>query len=383
MRSKSVAVLDIRSSEVTAVVSERGVNNTFIIKSKYTSSYDGYAEGEFLDIDSFVSAVGSVLKSTVSAFGNIKTFYVGVPGEFIKVVNCDKVISFQSARKITYSDCDYLAEISAPADTEEYKTIRHSCLYYVLSDKRKVISPIGAVSDSLQGRFCFYRCRRSFIDILLEAFRKFGGLSDIKLIPTVYAEALYLIEPEKRDEYSVLVDFGYISSSYSVICGNGLAYSESFSIGIGHIAVYLMTELEIPFEVASAFLSTVNLNAKEKPGTFEEYVHEGKMYRFSTVTLRDIIREGLDGVCEALEECGQGYSGKNVSNKPIYITGEGVKTVRGAIDHFSNRLVRSVEPVSPKIPFYDKPHFSSLLSLMDMALKDYDSTSFIKKLLKN
>lgn len=33
MRKKSVAVLDIRSSEITAAVGERGVNNTFIIKS--------------------------------------------------------------------------------------------------------------------------------------------------------------------------------------------------------------------------------------------------------------------------------------------------------------------------------------------------------------
>ena len=43
MRRKSVAVLDVRSSEITAVVGERGVNNTFIIKSKYSCAYDGYA----------------------------------------------------------------------------------------------------------------------------------------------------------------------------------------------------------------------------------------------------------------------------------------------------------------------------------------------------
>lgn len=67
MRKKSVAVLDIRSSEVTAVVGERGVNNTFIIKSKYTCAYDGYAEGKLIDEDGFLSAVNDVVKSTVSA----------------------------------------------------------------------------------------------------------------------------------------------------------------------------------------------------------------------------------------------------------------------------------------------------------------------------
>lgn len=376
MRKKSVAVLDIRSSEVTAVVGERGVNNTFIIKSKYTCAYDGYAEGKLIDEDSFLSAVGDVVKSTVSATGGIKSFYVGIPGEFIKIINADKVISFQSAKKITNADRDYLAGISAPEDTDEYQTIKHSCLYYVLSDKRKIIYPVGMVSDSLQGKFCFYQCRNDFIDVLLKAFGKFKEISDINLIPTVYAEAMYLLGAEQRDEYAVLFDLGYISSSYSVVCGNGLAFCESFSVGIGHIAVYLMTELDIPFDVATAFLSMVNLNAKETLNTYEECIYEGKTYRFLTVTLRDKIREGLDGICETLEACRQSFTGKTLETKTINLTGEGVKVIRGTAEHISNRLVKNVDIIAPAVPYYDKPQFSSLLSLLDAALIDAGSVSF-------
>ena len=176
MRKKSVAVLDIRSSEITAVVGERGVNNTFIIKSKYTCAYDGYAEGKLIDEDSFLFAVNDAVRSTVSATGGIRTFYVGVPGEFTKIINTDKVTSFQSVKKISKADCDYLAGMSAPSDTDEYQTIRHSCLYYVLSDKRKIIDPIGTISDSLQGKFCFYQCKNSFVDILKKAFKRFSGI---------------------------------------------------------------------------------------------------------------------------------------------------------------------------------------------------------------
>lgn len=379
MRKNSVAVLDIRSSEITAVVGERGVNNTFIIKSKYSCDYDGYAEGELLDKDSFTEAVRDVVKSTVSALSGIKTFYVGVPGEFIKVTNTDKVISFNSAKKISHSDCAYLAEMSAPYESDEYKTIRHSCLYYVLSDKRKIIYPVGETSDSLEGKFCFYQCRNDFIDILLEAFKKFDGVSNINLIPTVQAEAIYLLEPEKRDEYAVLVDMGYISSSYSVVCGNGLAFSESFSVGVGHIAVYLMAELEVPFEVALSFMTKVNLNSKERLSTLEEVVYEGNVYSFPTVTVRDKIREGLDGICETLEECRQSYTGKNLDGKPIYVTGEGVKVVRGTVEHISNRLVKNVDVIAPKVPYYDKPQFSSILSLLNMALKDAKPASIFNK----
>lgn len=370
MRKKSVAILDIRSLEITAVVGERGVNNTFIIKSKYTCAYDGYAEGKMVEEDSFLTAVQSVVKSTLSSFGGIKTFYIGVPAEFTKVVQSDKVLSFQSPKKITYEDCERLAAIAKPEDDEDYRTVRHSCMFYVLSDKRKLIEPVGAVSESLQGKFCFYQCEKRFINLLSKAFDKLSPITNVKLIPSVYAEAIYLIPPEQRDECAILFDLGYISSSYSVIHGNGIAFCESFSVGIGHLAVYLMTELDIPFDVAVAFLNQVNLNAKETLGGHTECMYQGMNYKFSTIVLRDKIREGLDGICEALEECMQSYKGKSLEGKSMFITGESVKTVRGAVEHISNRLVKNLEVITPQVPYYDKPQFSSVLSLLDAALTE-------------
>ena len=374
MRTNCVAILDIRSAEMTAVIGERGVNGTFIIKSKYTLSYDGFAEGELLDVENFISTVCDVVKSTLSGGGGVKSFYVGVPGEFLKLVNVDKVLSFPSAKKINANDCATLIELCTPQDSEKWKTVRHSCLYYVLSDKRKVIDPRGAVSDSLQGKCCFYQCNTSFMGCVMTAFKRFREITSVKFIPMNCAEAMYLVEPELRDECAVLFDFGYISSTYSVICGNGLLYSESFSVGIGHIAFYLMTELDIPFEVASTFLSTVNLNAKEKLTSIEECIYEGTSYKFSTAKLRDIIREGLDGICETVEECRQSFSGRNIDGKPLLVTGEGIKVVRGTAEHLAGRLVKSVEVIAPKVPYYDKPHFSSVLSLLDMALDDSNNS---------
>ena len=168
----------------------------------------------------------------------------------------------------------------------------------------------------------------------------------------------------------MLFDLGEISSTYSVICGNGLLYSESFSVGIGHVAADLMAELDIPYEVALSFLKTVNINAKEKLSKVEECIFEGETYEFATVTLRDKIREGLDGICETIEECRQSYSGRNIEGKPLLITGEGVKVIRGTAEHIAGRLVKNVEVIAPKVPYYDKPQFSSLFSLLDTALSD-------------
>ena len=57
MGRKSVAVLDVRSSEISVMVGERGVNNTFVFKAIQTEEYDGYDESSFLDEAGLASAV--------------------------------------------------------------------------------------------------------------------------------------------------------------------------------------------------------------------------------------------------------------------------------------------------------------------------------------
>lgn len=370
MRNKSVAVLDIRSSEICAAIAEKGVNNTFIIKSKYSKSYEGFAEGELLDIDDFVSAVNEALGSIISSAGYpVKRVYVGVPCEFIQVVQTDKVISFHSSQRISPRHIQTLMEASKPVEEEDETIIKCGELYYVLSDKRRLVNPLGMVSDSLRAKLCYFKCKTAFTDVVTRALKSFQTVKEIRFLPQNYAEGLYLFAPEVRDGYSVLFDLGAISSTFSVVCGNGVAFSEAFSIGINHIAVLLMEALDVPYHVAYELMKKVNLNAKDSISDVCEYRDDnGEMQRFSANELRDLIREGLDGICEMLETCVRAFTPKDLSGAAINITGEGVGVIRGTIEHFSSRLVMPVEVVVPKLPYYDKTQFSSLFSLLNAAL---------------
>ncbi|MGN1103289.1 MAG: hypothetical protein ACI4QI_00285, partial [Candidatus Coproplasma sp.] len=182
------------------------------------------------------------------------------------------------------------------------------------------------------------------------------------------AEAFYLIPEEKRGGYSVLLDFGYISSTFSVVYGNGIAYSEPFSIGVGHMSALLMETLEVPYEVASQLLKRVNLNSKGINSSIVEVIFDGKRYAYQSSQLKSIILEGLDAVCETIEACRQSFMGKDLSNIPVLITGEGVGVIRGMNEHISSRLVTPVEVVAPSLPYYDKPVYSSLFSLLSAVL---------------
>ncbi|MGN0806158.1 MAG: hypothetical protein ACI4MC_03890 [Candidatus Coproplasma sp.] len=369
MRNASVAVLDIRSDEICAVIAEKGVNNTFIIKNKYCRPYDGYAEGEMLDQEDFVSALTAAAENLyLSAGGKIRCVYVGVPAEFVKLIQTDKVITYRSSQIIGAKHIEEIKNFSAPQAEKGYTICACDCLFYYLSDKRKVLNPIGAVSDSLRSRCCFYACKTGFIKAVKRALKSIETVKEFHWIPQNRAEAFYLVPEEKRGGYSVLLDFGYISSSFSVIYGNGIAFSESFSIGVGHIAALVMEALEVPYEVASQLIKKVNLNSRGLRSTIEEVLFEGKRYAFPSAQIKSVISEGLDAVCETIEACRQSFMGKDLSGIPIMVTGEGIGVIRGMNEHISSRLVTPIEVVAPSLPYYDKPVYSSLFSLLSAAL---------------
>ena len=82
MGRRSAAVLDVRSADVTVVVGQRGVNNTFVIQGMYTQPYKGYADAEFFDTQDLQEAVFAALDEASAEAGvRIRELYVGVPGE--------------------------------------------------------------------------------------------------------------------------------------------------------------------------------------------------------------------------------------------------------------------------------------------------------------
>lgn len=369
MRNESVAVLDIRSDEICAVIAEKGVNNTFIIKNKYSCSYEGYAEGKMLDSEDFASALKSAAENLYSsAGGKLKRVYIGVPCEFTDLIQTDKAVTYRSSQKISAKHIEEIKEFSRPEPDKNYAVCGCDALFYYLSDKRKLLNPIGAVSDSLRARLCFYTCKRSFIKAVKRILNSCISVKEFKWIPHNRAEASYLADREKKGGYSVLLDFGFISSTFSVIYGNGIAFSEPFSIGVGHMAVLLMEALDIPYGAAEMLLKKVNLNSKDRRPTVEEVNYEGKRYAFPSTVLKSLILEGVDGVCETIEACRQAFIGKDISAVPISITGEGVGVIRGMTEHMSSRLVTPIVTVAPKLPYYDKPVYSSLFSLLSVAL---------------
>lgn len=381
MNRKSAAVLDVRSSAVTALVGERGVNNTFVFRGVRTEEYDGYADAEFFDLQGLQRAVYAALEGVEHACGgSIRELWVGVPGEFVRVVPKRCFMSFQSKRRVTSFDIDNLFKNGFTPEEGGYTLIRRSAVCYYTSDKRRTIDPVGMISDSLEGYLSYFFADGRFLDIFRNMLSEYG-VRKVYFLPSSLAEALYLIPSETRDEYAILLDVDTMSMTFSVVCGNGIVYQNACSVGGGHVTAQLYRDgdVDIPFDVARAMIGKINLSGKDAGDAVVECVDKLRTYTLPVQFLKERVKDGLDMLCEVVSKCLELCGDRNIDYKPVLLTGGGITGIRGMREHLSGRLDKVVEIVAPALPYYNKPAQSSLLSLLHMALLDKREKSFFHK----
>lgn len=378
MANKSVAVLDVRSSEVAVVCGERGVNHTFVFKASTTQPYGGYQDGEFYDVGELTEAVNRALSTVEHICGEkLKDIYIGVPGEFTRVIPKEQVAGFPKKQKIGNKEIQSLFE-SGREEVEDYRFMRVTSMIYVTADNRRVANPAGLSSNALSGVLSYFYCSEYFARTMESVFSKTG--IRLHFLPTEFAMASYLIPPETRDEYALFLDVGYLSSTICVLLGNGVLAQRTFWAGQGQIAVRLMEKFSLPYDAAVALLTRSNLYLKQEAKN-KEFNFRGETYVIPAQEFVDEVKAGLDELCEAvggfLEEC----SGKELDYKPLYVSGEGLDGIRGALEHMSKRLSCVCERVAPDLPYYNKPSMSSRIALVDMAYEDNRKSGLLYKLL--
>lgn len=367
MQKKQVAVLEIGSSKITAVVAERGINNTFIIKSRYSYEYEGYGDGQFYNLEELSNVISKAVLTLRNATNKeLFTIYVGVPGEFSQVYVKNSQISFSSKKKIKPEDEDALYDSAFVMQLGKNKLINRSAVVYELDDCRRLANPIGSYSEILKGKLTFVVAKSYFIDVISSAINQ-NGVLNIEWISTTMAQAMYLLDDETRDRLAVVCDVGYISTTVSIIHGDGILYQDSFSYGGGYVTAMLTERFNLSFEVAEKLKRKANLCAINQLGNYDVIEDDdGKFYNGEQIN--ECILSSLDELCEKISNSLDASGYVIPEYVSLMITGGGITYLRGAKEHVANRLGMSVEVLSPKVPMMDKPTESTLLSLLDMAL---------------
>ncbi len=367
MQKKQVAVIDVGSSKITVAIGERGINRTFVIKGRQAFNYDGFSEGKFFNLEGLVLTIDAVcdyVKKT--ARGNLGGIYVGVPGDFTRVLVRDSQISFTKKKRITETDVDALFDAAFVSSFADFTLINRSAVVYELDDYRKLAYPVGSYSEILKGKLSFVFCANYFYNIFKSAFNE-NELYNVEFISTAHAEAMYLVDAETRDRIAQILDVGYITTTFTIIQGDGILYQKSFDYGGGFITAALTEKFDMDFDNAEALKKKVNLSRVSVNTIDVIDIDDGRYYNNEEV--KSTVKQSLDELCEKVANAIESSGFVIPEYVPLKITGGGVACLRGAKEYVSNRLNLVVEILAPKVPMMEQVVESSLLSLLDLALE--------------
>lgn len=359
--------MDIGSSKITVMVGTRGVNRTICISGIGEKEYDGYENGEWYNPEGLVGAVTQAISRAQSeAHVKIRHLYVGVPGQFT-VTQCREVTSsLGRRRRITEDDVDRLIESGDVFDDcEDFEPINCQPVYYTLGDERKLIQPVGLVSEKITGYISYILAEKKFTD-LFDRILESAGIESHEYVSSILAESLFLFDDAVRDRYAVFFDVGYIVTDVVVARGDGIIRQFSFPLGGGHVTKDLCRELSIRFSVAEQLKRKVSLNLTFSDTDTYEARLKDRTVSFPAKQVNEIVSARLNKLARTIKSCLM--SCDLPATTTYYLTGGGVCYMPGARDFISKKLDLKTEIATPRLPQYKKPHLSSALGLMDMVL---------------
>lgn len=363
--SKDIAVLDVGSRLISAIVGTKKAQSVFGIKSAIEKEHQGFENGVWFDEDDTLRIAAEVLIDAMRAAGSrTKRLFISVPAEFVSVVAKEVIVKLDRRRRVIDEDIDYLLRKGDNFNNNKYLTINSSAIYYAIKDSDKLYTDVrGLETDSIDASVSYVLCERRFTQVF-DAMAQKLGFNDVRYISTSWAECVSLLEKEQRDSVYTLIDIGYLSSSVAIARGEGILELKSFSLGSAHIAADLFEALDVPFELAceAVQLTDLNLNYPEtsvlvSDGNYSIYASDACEAVKSRL---DIFAEIIGDILRSIEDYAPAYM-------PIYLTGEGIASIRGAKKYLSEQLGKNIEILTPRLPGFIKPSDSSKASLLIVA----------------
>ncbi|MBR4123964.1 MAG: hypothetical protein IKR12_00140 [Clostridia bacterium] len=369
MASKYVSCLDFGSSKISVMIAESGINNTFNIRGTGEMEYAGFYNGGFVEPEKLYEAIaGCILKAETNSGLKVEKLHIGVPAEFTFVECKNSSVAFNKRLKIGDEEVANLFSLASREVKHDGATIiSRSPIYFLLDDSRKVIDPKGEVSTRLSGQISFTLADNKFIE-LIDNIVKNMGLKEVEYVSSSLAESLYLLDPQVRDSGAILIDVGYLTSFVALVKGDGLIALNQFSVGGGHISADLCQILQISFKEAENLKRKVVLSLAATDSDYYEVTVNGNVTPVSAKLTNQIVASRLDMIVELINRCLIKMKGN--SYLPIFITGGGVCLLKGGKDYLSKGIGENMEMLSSKIPQLSKPTYSSILGLLDLALKE-------------
>lgn len=378
---KDICVLDIRSNTVTVAFGSAAGKGIVDIAGMTVENYDGYFDGQWLNTASLEDAVIKAY-SKLPSHGSFDVLYTGVPAAFCDFYAEVDMTAINEDSVITRSIADKAGRRGLEAIQKTRNVIEHCPIGYRVDGGEVIFNPVGVSGKTLETYNTYISCKPGFsaaVDKLTAAL----GIPDTEYIPTMYAEAMTLMDYSYRAGGEVLADFGFLECSLAGVRGEGLQGLTSLTGGSAVVAADLTDSLDVDFYSALSLLGQIDLTNEFEQVTYYSVPKDGEVLKYRASEINDIVKSSLREQAVKLSQALSEVADEE-STRRIFATGDAFFNIKGAIKYLAKSMGKAITPLAPNVPGYDKTQYSSLVSLLRQAqLKRNESglfSRFINKL---
>lgn len=375
---KDVAVLDIGSRKLVFAVGRKTLNGVTSIISFSENIYDGYYEGEFCNVDALFNDVSNLIKNA-NVNKMPKCLYISVPSEFTKIETNTYLENLGKEKLISNSLIDSLHEKGDRyAVSYDYELISSAGLEYVLDGRKYYSSPVGERAQFIKATISYILVKKSFLKLFSNIAKELG-FKNVEFISSQFALGSRFIDESARAYGSISLDVGFGSTSIAVLLGEGISSLSSAPLGAASIFANLAEITKVDFNSALSIQNDINLNYANDETKLYKIIDDNKIKTFKAYEINKAIFNQLDLFVEFIENTLKKSSVVSETT-PIYMTGGGVYGIKGAIMYLEHKLKRRIRLIALEIPNYNKPYYTSIFSLIDVAHEIYENSSIWNKL---
>ncbi|MDD4110996.1 MAG: cell division FtsA domain-containing protein, partial [Clostridia bacterium] len=161
----------------------------------------------------------------------------------------------------------------------------------------------------------------------------------------------------------------------------------SFPIGGGHITADLSETFNLSFGSAESLKNDIILSINSRRVDNYEVSTEDEIVPVPISIANNTVLDRINMIGTLVNKCLKLNQEENLEINAVYLTGSGLSYINGARECLSKRLGKDVNILISSMPSMAKPHFSSSLSVLYVALKEKNDSkpswiNWIKNLFK-
>ena len=244
--------IDIGSHEIKGIVAEEKRDGQFSIISVIHHPSEGFHKGVLVDVDGATQVLrGLVLDLQKISKKTTQNVFVNVNSDQIQARNSRGIAAVARAdREIQQDDVDRVIQASQAVKLQPNHIVLHNIIReYLVDDVGDIHDPLGMTGHRLEVSTLMIEAFTPQVTLLIKTLERVG-IHIEGLIFNPLASARSVLTKRQKDLGTILIDFGFGTTSFVVYEENKVSYTKTIPVGMGYVTNDIAMGLKISVDAA-------------------------------------------------------------------------------------------------------------------------------------